>query len=136
MPWKASISAGRAMGSLTLCGQPAQVLERVRHALQKVRLALVESAETVGAQRLHDADVNVGVVVLHECVAVDVDEVAEAVEIVVEQLLAQLRRQVGLAVVEQRGDVVLQGAFAAALVVEEDTARPSRSMTLRDWKSR
>jgi len=38
---------------------------------------------------------------------------------VVEQLLAQLRRQVGLAVEEQGGDVVMQRAFAAALVVEE-----------------
>ena len=37
----------------------------------------------------------------------------------VEQLLAQLRRQIGLAVEEQGGDVVLQRALAAALVVEE-----------------
>ena len=44
---------------------------------------------------------------------------ASAVEIVIEQLLAQLRRQIGLAVVEQRSDVVLQRAFAAALVVEK-----------------
>ena len=44
---------------------------------------------------------------------------AEAVEIVVEQFLAQLRRQIGLAIVEQRSDVVLQRAFAAALVVEK-----------------
>ena len=47
---------------------------------------------------------------------------AEAIEIVVEQLLAQRRRQIGLAVVEQRRDVVLQRAFAAALVIEENTA--------------
>jgi hypothetical protein len=38
---------------------------------------------------------------------------------VVEQLLAQFRRQIGFAVVEKRGDVVLQRAFAAALVVDE-----------------
>ena len=56
---------------------------------------------------------------LHEGVALEVDEAGEAVEIVVEQLLAQRGRQIGLAVVEQRGDVVLQRAFAAALVVEK-----------------
>ena len=115
----ASSSAGSAMGSLTLLGQPAQVLERVGNALQKMRLALVEAAEAVRAQRLQNAHVDVGVVVLHEGVAVEIDEAGEAVEIVVEQLLAQRRRQIGLAVVEQRRDVVLQRAFAPALVVEE-----------------
>ena len=40
----------------------------------------------------------------------------------VEQLLAQSRRQIGFAVVEQRGDVVVQRAFAAALVVEKPRA--------------
>jgi hypothetical protein len=54
-----------------------------------------------------------------------------AVEIVVEQLLAQSRRQIGFAVVEQRRDVVVQRAFAAALVVEKK-GWPSRSITLRD----
>ena len=56
---------------------------------------------------------------LHERVAFEVDEAAKAVEIVVEQFLAQLRRQIGLAIVEERGDVVLQRAFAAALVVKK-----------------
>ena len=37
----------------------------------------------------------------------------------VEQLLAQSGRQIGLAVVEQRGNVVVQRAFAATLVVEK-----------------
>ena len=110
---------GQRDGQLDVVSQPAQILERVGDALQEVGLALVESAETVGAEGLQDADVDVGVVVLHECGAVDGDEAGEAVEIVVEQLLAQRRRQIGLAVVEERGDVVLQRAFAAALVVEK-----------------
>ena len=37
----------------------------------------------------------------------------------IEQLLPQLRRQIGLGVEEQRGDVVLQRAAASALVVEK-----------------
>ena len=99
--------------------QPAQVLERIGDALQEVNFAFVESAEAVGAQRLHDADVNVGVVVMHEGFALEIEEAAQRIEIVVEQLLAQFRRQVGLGVVEKRGDVVLQRAFASALVVDE-----------------
>ena len=39
--------------------------------------------------------------------------------IMIEQLLAQCGRQVGLGVVEKRSDVVLQRAFAAALIIEE-----------------
>ena len=44
---------------------------------------------------------------------------ASRVEIVIEQLLAQLGRQIGLGVVQERSDVVLQRAFAAALVVQK-----------------
>jgi hypothetical protein len=44
---------------------------------------------------------------------------SERVEIVVEELLAKRGREVGFAVVEERGDVVLERAFAAALVVEK-----------------
>ena len=59
----------------------------------------------------------------------------QSIQIVIEQLLAQLRRQVGLGVEQQRRDVILQRAFAPALVVEKERT-PSTSMTLRDWKSR
>ncbi len=81
--------------------------------------ALIEAAKAISAQRLHDADINVGVVVLHERFAIQLDETGKRVEIVIEQLLAQLRRQIGLAIVQKRGDVVLQRAFAAALVIQE-----------------
>src|ERR1035437_2007112 len=99
--------------------QPAQVLQRIGHTLQEMRLTLVESAEAIGPHSLQDTHVNVGVVMLHEGFAVQVDVTGEAIEIVVEQLLTQLRRQIGFAVVEQGGNVVLQRAFAAALIVQK-----------------
>ena len=86
-----------------------------------MRFALVEAAKAVSAQRLHDADVNVGIVVLHEHFALKLDETGKRVEIMIEQLLAQLRRQIGLAIVQKRGDVILQRASAAALVIHENT---------------
>src|ERR1019366_3350528 len=56
---------------------------------------------------------------LHERGAIRIEETGEAIEIVIEQLLAQFRRQVGFGIVQKRSNVVLQRAFAAALVVEE-----------------
>ena len=100
--------------------QPSQILQRKRNALQKVSFPLVKAAETVGAEGLHDADVHVGVVVAQEDFAIERDEAGKAVEIVIEELLAKFGGQVGFGVVEERGDVVLQGAFAAALIVDEE----------------
>src|ERR1017187_4611399 len=91
-------------------------------------LALIKSAKSVGAEGLHDADVHEGVVIVHEGGAIfrlqagglrAAGEIGEAVEIQVEQLLAQLGREIGFGIVEKRGDVILQSAFAAALVVKE-----------------
>ena len=100
--------------------QPPQIFQRIRHALQKVDLALVKAAKAVRAQCLHDADVDIGVIVLHEFIAAGIVEGGKFVEIVVEQLLPQFRRQIGLGVVEQGSDIVLQRAFAAALIVEKE----------------
>src|SRR5208283_1364774 len=97
----------------------AQVFERIRHRLQKVRLALVEASEPVGAKRLQDAHVDIRIVMLHKVGALQVHHTSKAVEIVLQKLLAQRRRQVGFAVVEQRRNVVLQSALASALVVEK-----------------
>ena len=47
-------------------GQPAKVLKCIGHALQEMWFALVEAAKSVRPQRLHDAHIHVGVVVLHE----------------------------------------------------------------------
>ena len=61
-------------GKLDIVGEPAEVLERIGNALQEVRLALVEATESISAQGLHDPNVNVGVIVLHECAAIDRNE--------------------------------------------------------------
>src|SRR5882724_7436386 len=82
-------------------------------------LALIKSAKAVSAQCLQDADVNIGVVVPQEDFAVYLDKAGKPVEIVIEKLLTELGRQVGFGIVQERGDVVLQGAFAAALIVHE-----------------
>src|SRR5271157_5180577 len=100
--------------------QPAQVLQRVRHALQKMSFALVETAKAISAQGLHDADVNVSIVVLHEDFAPQLDVTGKGIEIMIEQLLAQLGRQIRLAIVQKRGDVILQCPSAATLVIQEE----------------
>src|SRR6267142_4851126 len=99
--------------------EPAEVLQRVGDALQKMSLALIKAAKTIGAKRLQDADVNVGIVVAQEGVAVYLDKAGKAVEIVIEELLTELGGQVGFGIVQERGDVVLQSAFAAALIVDK-----------------
>src|SRR5216683_1467373 len=81
--------------------------------------ALVEAAKAVGTEGLHDADVHVGVVVAQEGFAVELDEAGKPVQIMIEELLAEFRGQVGFGVVEERGDVVLESALAAALVIDE-----------------
>jgi hypothetical protein len=81
--------------------------------------AFVEAAKAVSAEGLHNADVNVGVVMADEGFAVDGDKFFEGAKIIVEKLLAELGGKISFGVVEERGDIVLQGAFAAALVVDE-----------------
>src|SRR5207302_3923558 len=81
--------------------------------------AFIKAAKTVGAQRLHDANVNVSVVVAQESLAIERDEPGEGVEIVIEKLLAKVGREIGFGVIQKRCDVVLQSAFAAALIVDE-----------------
>ena len=81
--------------------------------------AFVEAAETVSAEGLQDADIDVGVVIADESFAIDGDKFFRGAEIIVEELLAEIGREIGFGVVEERGDVVLECAFAAALVVDE-----------------
>src|SRR5258708_33379326 len=78
--------------------------------------AFEETAKTVSTEGLHDADVNVGIVVAEESFAIEGDEAGKGVEIVIEELLAQIGREVGLGVVQKRSDVRLESAFWAALV--------------------
>src|SRR5256884_3782461 len=80
---------------------------------------LVKAAKSVSAQGLHDANVNVGVVMLHERGTIEIDQTGQAIEIMIEQLLAQFGGQIGFSVVQKRSNIVLQRTFAAALIVEE-----------------
>src|SRR5690348_8757978 len=84
-----------------------------------MRTALEKTTVAVGAERLHDTNVNVGVVVAQEGFAIDGDEVGERTKIIVKEVLAEFGRQISFGVEEQRSDIVLQSAFAAALVVHE-----------------
>src|SRR5260370_24041039 len=81
--------------------------------------ALVKSAKATSAQRLEDADANVCVVELQKCFAFHAGETGELFDVEIEQLLAQVRRQNGLGIVQQGSDVVLKRPFAAALIVQE-----------------
>jgi hypothetical protein len=99
--------------------QPAEIFQGVGNALEEMGFAFIEAAKAVSAEGLHDSNINVGVVILEESFAIELDETGEAVEKVIEELLAEFGRQVGLGVVEERGDVVLESAFATALIVDE-----------------
>src|SRR5882724_7311520 len=99
--------------------EPAEIFEGVGHALEEMGFALIKAAKTVGAQCLQDADVNIGIVVPQESFAVYLDKAGKAVEIVIEELLTELGRQVGLGIVQERGDVVLQSTFASALIIHK-----------------
>src|SRR5882724_5008359 len=79
--------------------EPAEIFQSVGHALQKMSLALIKAAKAVSAQCLQDADVNVGIVVAQEGVAVQLDEAGKPVEIVIEELLTELGREIGFGVV-------------------------------------
>src|SRR5690348_6825643 len=81
--------------------------------------AFIKAAKTISAERLHDANVNVGVVVAQQGLAIEWDETAQRVKIVMEKLLAELGWEIDLGVIQERGDVVLQSAFAASLIVNE-----------------
>ena len=57
---------------------------------------------------------------LHEGFAIKRDEIGKRTEIMIEQLQAQRGWEVGLGVEQNRGDVILQCAFASALVIDEE----------------
>src|ERR1700730_19474268 len=109
--------------------QPPQVLQRVRHALQKMRFALVKSAKSISAQRLHDAHINVGVVMPQERFAIELYVLTKRLQIMVEQVLAQFRRQIGLRVEQKRSSIVLQRALAAALIIPEEGPALTRGVS-------
>src|SRR5579859_7999528 len=111
---------GNLQGQRRIFQEPAQVLQSEWHALQEMRLAFIKTAKTVRAERLHDAYVNKRIIMMQELVAANLDEIRQPLQIVVEQVLAQRRRQIGLGVIKQGSDVILQRSLAAALVVEKE----------------
>src|SRR5439155_21251476 len=84
-----------------------------------MRTTFVESAETIGAERLKNSGVDVSIVVLEKSVAIDLGVFGDAIEIVIEKLLAEFGREISLCVEEERDQIVLECAFAAALIVEK-----------------
>src|SRR5215472_2938287 len=84
-----------------------------------MRLAFVEAAKAVRSQRLHNADVNKRIVMAHEFISPKVYKAGEAVQIGVQEMLAQVRRQVRFCVEQQGGDVIVQRAFSPALIIQE-----------------
>ena len=97
--------------------QGAQVGECQGDALDEVGLALVEAAIAVGAEGLEDADEDVGPEVAEPLLLGVACDAADG-EVVGEQVEAQGFGEVALGGVEQRGDIILCGAAAAALVVD------------------
>ena len=110
---------GKFDGQLDVVEQPAEILESVGDALQEMNFTFVEAAKTVGPEGLHDANVDVSVVIAEKNFAIELDVVFEGVEIVIEELRANSRGKIGFGVIEERGDVILQSAFAAALIVDK-----------------
>src|SRR6185312_3785299 len=104
---------------LHIIQQPLEILERIGNALQEMRLAFIKSTKTVCAQRLHQANINERIVMMHEIRGRNVHEFAQAVQVVVQQPLAQRGRQIRLSIIEKRRNVILQRALAAALIIEE-----------------
>src|SRR5262245_3388920 len=83
-------------------------------------LAFEKAAISVRSHGLHDAHVDVRVKVMHEPFARDIGITSEAFEIVIEELLAKIRRQVRFGVVEQGSDVVMQRTAPASLIIDKE----------------
>ena len=81
--------------------QPAEILQGVGNALEKMSFAFVKAAKAISAEGLQDANVNVGVKVTQECFAIQLDKTCETVEIVIEKLLTEVGREIGLGIVQQ-----------------------------------
>src|ERR1700677_1145705 len=84
-----------------------------------MHLPLVKSAKPVSPQRLQDANINICVKIVQKIGALDFYKITESVDIKIQQLLAQLQWQIGLGIVQKGSDVILQRAFAPALIIQE-----------------
>src|ERR1700728_3497292 len=82
-------------------------------------LPFIKTAEPISSQRLQNAHVNIGIVVMQKWCALYIDEATKFFQIEIKQLLPQLRRKIGLRIVEKGRDVVLQRPFAPTLIVQK-----------------
>jgi len=78
--------------------EPAEVFQGVGNTLEEMRFAFVEAAKTVSAERLENADVDVGIVKVEEGIAVHIEKLAKATDVMFEEILTERRRQIGLGV--------------------------------------
>src|SRR5258708_10037484 len=77
-------------GQADVMKEPAKILQRIGHALQEMGAAFEEAATTVSGQGLHEADVNVGMVVAEESLPVGTDEARKPVVIKIGPFLARI----------------------------------------------
>jgi len=110
---------GQLQGQEARLEQALHVAHRVRDARHELRLAPIEPEVAIRAHALHDPEEHEAAVARQELLAIQRQVLAQRVEVVLEQGGARLRRQRGLALVEQLGHVVLQRPAQAALVVDE-----------------
>src|SRR5271156_5660471 len=80
---EAAHQRGKFDRKLHMMQQPANVFQRVRHALQKVSPALIEPAKPVGAQSLQNARVDIRIVIVQKGFAVQGEHFGELVQIVI-----------------------------------------------------
>ena len=111
---------GQCDGQRYVLAQPAQVFQREGHTLQEMRFSLIKAAEPIRPQRLHNAHIDKSVVMAHELFLRQLDELRERRQVALQQMLAQRGRQVGLGVIEQGGNIVVQRAFAPTLIVQKE----------------
>ena len=102
-----------------LAEQLAQVLDGEGHTLNEVGLLLEIAAETVGTQYLHGAEQHEVAELGHEVGLVHGLVLAQGVDVLVQQFLAEAVGIVGLGLPQERSHVVVDGTFAPALKVDE-----------------
>src|SRR5258708_14031896 len=80
---------GQRDWQLYVMREPAQVFQGVWDTLQKVCLALIKAAKSVSSQRLQNADVNIGIVMMQEFFATYCYEAGKCIDVKIEKLLAE-----------------------------------------------
>src|SRR6267143_1556773 len=117
-----SVHEGReGDGQPDVMKQPTEVFQCVGHALEEMNFALVEAAKTVGAQRLHDANVDVGVVVAQEGFAIERNETGDAVE--TEKIIFEIVQVPGDGLAVEAGDGIANLVIQIAASFDLETGQ-------------